>query len=160
MQKLRQKLSYSTIILLIGICLTSLALGAVIINKELNNTITVIKQGTIELYQDEQCSIIIDTLPWGDGVTQGSTITRSIWIKNIGSTIVYVTWDNTALPDTQCTLTLARHLTDGTYVQWNKGIKVIMDSTWWVEVVLTLHIDSNTIPNSYSWIVTFTASDS
>ena len=152
-KKLR-RISISSLILIFGILLSSVALGAIIITKDLNNTITVIKQGTIELYEDSQATTIINTLSWGDGVTQGSTIQRSIWIKNIGDTTIYVSWNNTALPDSQCTLTLTK-----AGITWDKNTKLWMDATWCQEVVLTLHIDSNTIPNSYLSIITFSADD-
>ena len=118
MQKLlRQKLSYSSVILLIGIILTSTAIASLVATKTVNNTGIIIPNYSLKTYSDSECTTPIDSIDWGEITVETNNHAVIIYLKNEGTSKLYVIWstDPTTLP---LGITLAMTHDD---ISWNSG---------------------------------------
>jgi hypothetical protein len=85
MKKIKIPITTTIIILVIaGLALTLTTFAAVTVSKSLSSTGTVSVSPNLGLYSDSGCTVAQTTIDWGSA-TPGSTVTRTVYIKNTGA---------------------------------------------------------------------------
>jgi hypothetical protein len=85
MKKIKIPLTTTIVILVItGLALTLTTFAAVTVSKSLSSTGTVSVSPNLGLYSDSGCTTTQTTIDWGSA-TPGSTVTRTVYIKNTGT---------------------------------------------------------------------------
>jgi hypothetical protein len=146
MQKLR--LSKPLFFLVLINLISAIALGTTIVTRNLTNTVNITGSQDFQIYSDSTATIPVTSLTWD--IPKGSSLTKHIYLKNIGDIKLIIGWSLTAntLP-TGYTLSLT----------WN-GVVWTSGSGKDANVGTTIHeIDITlTVPTvgSYSFTISFT----
>ncbi len=82
----KRKLSLATVITLtiVGLLLTLTTYGAVSVSTTLSSTGSITTSANIGVYSDSACTTPMTSIDWGT-TSPGSSITRTIYVKNTGS---------------------------------------------------------------------------
>jgi hypothetical protein len=85
MKKIKIPITTTIVVLVItGLALTLTTFAAVTISKNLSSTGTILVSPNLGLYSDSGCTIAQTAIDWGS-TTPGTTITRTVYIKNTGT---------------------------------------------------------------------------
>ena len=136
------------------ICLLILCLVAIVyaltVQRNLTNTVNVTGSTDFQIYIDSSCSTPVTSLTWD--MTKGSSVTKTIYLKNIGDVKLYISWflSSSNLPSGY-TLTLTWNGID-----WASGSPQDCNvQTTPYKIDITLSVPTT---GSYSFIITFNGS--
>ena len=115
MQKL--KLSLTSAILILGILISSVALASLVATKTVSNSGIIVPNYSLKTYSDSACTQPKDSIDWGEITVETSNHAVIIYLKNEGTSILYVSWNTnpTTLP---LGISLTMQHDD---INWNSG---------------------------------------
>jgi len=82
----KRKFPMATVIALAiaGLVLSLTTYGAISVSKTLSSSGSIETSADIGVYSDSACTVPITTIDWG-AISPGSTVTRTVYVKNTGS---------------------------------------------------------------------------
>jgi len=136
------------------ICLLILCLVAIVyaltVQRNLTNTVNVTGSTDFQIFSDSSCTTPVTSLSWD--MAKGSSVTKTIYLKNIGDVKLYISWSlgSSNLPSGY-TLTLKWN-----GIEWASGsvkdCNVQLDP---YAIDITLSVPTT---GSYSFTITFNGS--
>ena len=109
--------------------------------RHVQNTV-VITQGNIQVYSDEACTTVVESIDWGS-LSAGDTVPRVVYVKNESTETVTVTVDPVVLDALMCT---------GPSV----GFELAPGAVEGVQLILATNPEAT--PATYNWTLNFNAS--
>ena len=98
-----QRFKKISIGLLIALLMVGSALAIVLQTRTLTHNIQ-IGGGDFQFYSDAGCTIVVTTVEWGS-LMRGNEVSKTLYLKNIGSVTIYIDYTVAGLPS-GCTLTM------------------------------------------------------
>ena len=74
-----------TALVMIGIVLTLTTFAALSTTQNVPSIGTVNTSASLGVYSDSTCNVTLSSINWGENLTPGTNITRTVYIKNTGS---------------------------------------------------------------------------